>query len=178
MICNPNPSRLRPSVKPPTKNKTVTLMDHLQRDAAADRIVPAALRLLDIEQHLRDLLPSALAGAVNVCQLHDGELLLSIQSAALATKLRQALPRLQEGLTGRGWKVSSILLTVQPAISANESGIYRKSEAARGIPRQALVAWSEILGTMPEGELSRAVENLLAHHGAAPLPRRREPRDT
>jgi hypothetical protein len=146
----------------------------LQRDLAADRILPTALRLIDIEQHLCDLLPPALRGAVDVCQLHDGELALSVQSAALASKLRQALPRLQEGLIGRGWKVSSILLTVQPARSAYKSGIYPQSRGSKGIPHPALEAWSGLLRKMPDGELSRAVEKLLEHHGAAPVAPRKD----
>ncbi len=151
-------------MQPPKQNTAVSAMEHLQRDACADRLLPTALRLLDIESHLKELLPATFRSAVEVCQLHDGELLLTVQSPALASKLKQALPRLREGITSRGWKVSSIVLTVQPASSTYKSGIYPQSTGSRKIPEQALVAWSEVLGKMPEGDLSRAVAKLLANH--------------
>ena len=50
-----------------------------------------------------------------VVQFEAGQLVLSTPNAALAAKLKQQLPKLQEFLLQQGWQVSAIRLKVQVA---------------------------------------------------------------
>lgn len=59
--------------------------------------------------------------ACGVQQFTSGQLVLSIPNAALASKLKQQLPKLQEGLLKRGWQVSAIRLKVQVGAGLEKS---------------------------------------------------------
>lgn len=59
---------------------------------------------------------AALPKVFDVCtvmQFSSGQLTLSVPNAALAAKLKQTLPGLQDVLCKRGWQVSAIRLRVQ-----------------------------------------------------------------
>lgn len=63
---------------------------------------------------------AALPSMFNACavvQLDANQLVLSTPNAALAAKLKQQLPKLQEFLQAQGWQVNAIRLKVQVARS-------------------------------------------------------------
>jgi hypothetical protein len=48
-----------------------------------------------------------------ILAFEDGQLLLSLPTTALAAKLKQQLPKLQDTLARRGWQVQGVKLKVQ-----------------------------------------------------------------
>jgi hypothetical protein len=113
--------------------------------AAALADEPAAAALLARLQASRDA-ARRIAGADAVhaagfdptepgaCELRDGALLLTANSAACAAKLRQGLPALQKLLQQQGLEVIELRVRIQPARMNYREGASRESsqEAAPG----------------------------------------------
>ena len=75
-------------------------------------LLPSVTRMANLQSDCAANLPSMFA-ACGVLQFESGQLVLSTPNAALASKLKQQLPKLQEGLQQRGWQVNAIRLKVQ-----------------------------------------------------------------
>ena len=144
-----------------------TLFEFLRQDSATGGLLPAAERLVQLQQDLNPLLP---VGSEKACEIHldgEGTLVIRASSAALAGKLRQMAPSIQAGLNHRGWKVSAIQLRVQPLNNSNKSMAYNEVEAAPKHARmssEALQNWQELASQLDESPLQQAVARLLRHH--------------
>jgi hypothetical protein len=75
-------------------------------------LLPAVTRMAALQKDCAALLPDMFASC-EVLQFESGLLAFSIPNAALAAKLKQKLPKLQEALQQRGWQVNAIRLKVQ-----------------------------------------------------------------
>lgn len=86
---------------------------------ALDRSSPLRLlreRLVDSRARfdaVRDLLPTPLAAHVRPGPVDDSGWTLLAASTAVAAKLRQLLPRIEQRLVERGWQVSATKVRVQ-----------------------------------------------------------------
>jgi hypothetical protein len=93
--------------------------DSLPIADALRRSAPLALlrqRLQDSNARfaaIHGLLPAALASHVKPGPVDDDCWTLLVANASVAAKLRQLLPRLEDGLRGRGWQVIPIRIRVQ-----------------------------------------------------------------
>ncbi len=105
--------------------------------------------------------------ACAVLQFESNQLVLAIPNAALATKLKQQLPKLQDGLLKRGWQVNAIRLKVQV------SNLIEKTSAPKKIslPMQAISALADLdqgLENSPRNEaLKMAISAMLKRHRGA-----------
>lgn len=103
-----------PVSKPqPLVPDSLPIADALQRSAP---LVHLRQRLQDSNARLaaiRDLLPAALAAQVKAGPVDEDSWSLLVANAAVAAKLRQLVPRLEERLRQRGWQSSSIRIRVQ-----------------------------------------------------------------
>jgi hypothetical protein len=169
-----NPAK-RPACQPVKKHSVKklsggiapTIMEFLRKDSATGGLLPAAERLIQLQQDLNLLLPNGVAAA---CEAHvsgDGILMIRASSSALAGKLRQMTPSLQTGLVRRGWKVNAIQVRVQPLNSASNSMTYDNSakppKVAVMTPR-ALESWNGLVAELDDSPLQQAVKKLLRHH--------------
>lgn len=75
-------------------------------------LMPAVTRMAALQADCAAALP-AMFEACAVLQFESGQLVLSTPNAALAAKLKQQLPKLQEALQKRGWQVDAIRLKMQ-----------------------------------------------------------------
>jgi hypothetical protein len=75
-------------------------------------LLPAVTRMAALQSDCAASLPPVFA-ACAVLQFSAGQLVLSVPNAAVAAKLKQQLPKLQENLAQRGWQVNAIRLKVQ-----------------------------------------------------------------
>jgi hypothetical protein len=75
-------------------------------------LLPAAARLVALQKDCAAILPSQFAWCVPQA-FENGQLTLTIPNTALAAKLKQQLPKLQDNLLKRGWQVIAIRLKVQ-----------------------------------------------------------------
>ncbi|TFW01469.1 DUF721 domain-containing protein [Oxalobacteraceae bacterium OM1] len=126
-------------------------------------LLPAVARLNALQKDCSDLLPN-LFGPCMVLHYDAGQLVLATPNAALATKLKQQLPKLQDGLSQRGWQVNAIRLKVQLGKIAEKSRTLKDLE----LPGQALSAFEELRGSLDDSPtnaaLRTAVENMLQRH--------------
>jgi hypothetical protein len=99
----------------------------------------------------------------SICQFDAGALVIAVPSAAVASKLRQILPGVREGLQNRGWKVISIQLRVQPAKLAAESALHAP-RALRGLPGAAISHWQSLADGIPPSPLRDAICALVLRH--------------
>jgi len=144
-----------------------TILEYLRQDPASGGLVPAAERLVQLQQDLNLLLPET---SFAQCRIHltgEGVLLVRVRSAALAGKLRQTVPRIQAGLVNRGWKVNAIQVRVQPDLMPLESDTYKNRPKAMQIPSTALTSWSGLVDELEESPLRDAIRRLVRRHGGS-----------
>lgn len=100
----------RSGQRTPPSPKGVT--DFLRGHDKLAALLPSATRMAALQSDCAAML-STMFAACGVLQFESGTLVLSTPNSALASKLKQQLPKLQEGLLKRGWQVNAIRLKVQ-----------------------------------------------------------------
>lgn len=92
--------------------------------------------------------------ACNVLQFESGQLVLSVPNAALASKLKQQLPKLQESLLGQGWQVNGIRLKVQVAQGNRRPPPVTPPE----LPPIATTAFAALAAALPDSPRNEALK--------------------
>jgi len=130
--------------------------DYLRTHDRLAGLLSVAERLAALQQDCASLLPTVF-GACHVLHLSEGQLVLAVPSAGLAAKLRQQLPKLQDGLVKRGWQVNGIRLKVQAG------KISEKTKPAKQLvmPAPARQAFSDLDRTLDDSAGNRALKAAL-----------------
>jgi len=105
--------------------KAIEATDFLRRHDRLAALLPAVQRMATLQRDCAAVLPTAFA----YCEIisFEGEVLvLSTPNAALAAKLKQQLPKLQEKLQQKGWQISNIRLKVQMMRSASVAPVEKR----------------------------------------------------
>lgn len=102
------PARTGLRKKPTSRGITDFLQSHDKMAA----LLPSITRMVTLQSDCAAALPEMFA-ACGVLQFESGQLVLSTPNAALASRLKQQLPKLQDALLQRGWQVNAIRLKVQ-----------------------------------------------------------------
>ena len=161
MMRAPSFTPYRPSAKPTKTAKGAA--DFLHSDDKMAAILPTVKRLVALQKDCVAILPS-MFNACEVSLSEAGQLVLSIPNAALATKLKQQLPKLQEGLLKRGWQVSAIRLKVQVSQHV-ERDIAPKQLTLPSKAQSALAALEGSLDNAPRNQaLKAAISAMLGRH--------------
>lgn len=143
---------------------TQGVTDFLRAHDRLAALLPVAERLAALERDCSALLPVAFSSC-RVLHLDEGQLLLAVSNAALAAKLKQQLPKLQDSLAKRGWQVKTIRLKVQAG------KISEKTRPAKQLvfPSPAAHAFAELDRTLEDSSgnqsLKTALRTLLQRHG-------------
>jgi chromosomal replication initiation ATPase DnaA len=87
-------------------------VDFLRAHDKLANLLPAVARLATLQKDCAALLPAQFIWCTPLA-FENGQLTLAIPNAALAAKLKQQLPKLQDNLLKRGWQVIAIRLKVQ-----------------------------------------------------------------
>ena len=98
----------RPGQRPAARDAT----DFFQGNDKLASLLPAAARLADLQRECLSLLPTQFVHCT-VLQVTDGQLTVAVPNAALATRVKQSLPKLQSGLMEKGWQIQGIKLKIQ-----------------------------------------------------------------
>lgn len=159
-----NPFRFRPSGAT-RKNARTSLeaADYLRAHDRLGSLLSVAERLAALQRDCASLLPTVF-GACQVLHVNEGQLVLAVPNAALAAKLKQQLPKLQDGLVKRGWQVNGIRLKVQAG------KISEKPRPAKQLvmPDPARQAFSELDRSLDNSAgnqaLKAALQALLERH--------------
>lgn len=150
----------------PVKQTARNVADFLQAHDKMASLLPAVTRLAALQQDCAALLPTIFESSA-VVQYDSEQLVLSVPNAAFAAKLKQQLPKLQDGLVKRGWKVNAVRLKLQPGNMFQKATVDKELH----LPRQALSAMDALnraLENSPRNEaLKAAITTMLnRHHGA------------
>ena len=139
----------RPSARPKTAKGAA---DFLQSHDKMATILPTVTRMAALQKDCAAILP-AMFDACTVLQFEADQLVLSTPNAALAAKLKQQLPKLQDSLLKRGWQVNAIRLKVQVA------KIIEKSRTSKQLtlPAQAVSALTELGSTLENSPRNSAL---------------------
>ena len=139
--------------------------DFLRGHDKVGSLLPTLARMAALQKDCAAVLPD-LFPACAVLRYDVERLVFSTPNAALAAKLKQRLPKLQEALLKRGWQVNAIHIKVQMNRPAAKPTASLRN---RQLPEQAVSAFSELedsLGNSPHNAALRAaIQSIIKHHG-------------
>lgn len=144
-------------------SRVTAVTDFLRANDKMAVLLPAVTRLVAMQKECSAILP-ALFDACFVLQFEAGQLVLATPNAALAAKLKQQLPKLQDGLIKRGWQVNAIRIKVQVGKIA-EKATPKKTLVLPSKALSALASLSESLEESPRNQaLKEALNHMLERH--------------
>lgn len=123
----------------------VVATDFLRRDDKMATLLPAIERMASLQRDCATALP-AMFKFVEILAFEDGQLVLSTPNAALAAKLKQQVPKLQETLARRGWQVQGVKLKVQMTKAAE----IKEQMRALSLPEAAVTAFDQLGNTLED----------------------------
>lgn len=139
----------------------------LSHDPTLASLKLTATRLLALNQALnRCTLAPAVRARVQVLREREGVVLLGVQGAAAAAKLRQQAPSLAACLTQQGWKINEIRLKVQA-----DAGLPSRLLSGSPEPPNKRVMSPTALKTLSEASVnlhSKALAQALKHLARPP----------
>lgn len=138
------------------------IREFLQDNNGIAALLPAAERLAALQKDCAVALP-AMFDACALIQFTSSQLTLSAPNAAIAAKLKQHIPRMQEFLTSRGWQVIAVRIKVQVNRPAASQAPPPRSLS---LPASAIAAFSELEASLAQERqdtaLMSAVQKMLA----------------
>lgn len=126
-------------------------------------LMPTVTRMASLQKDCAAALPAMFAQCA-VLLFEADQLVLSVPNAALAARLKQQLPKLQDNLLQRGWQVNAIRLKVQVGKIPEKSITSIKPV----LPERAVSAFAELDASLDDSSRNRALKDALAlmirHH--------------
>ncbi|HEX2530030.1 MAG TPA: hypothetical protein VHK70_01010 [Burkholderiaceae bacterium] len=116
-------------------------------------ILPVVTRLTALQKDCAAILP-AIFEICEVSHFESGQLLLSIPNAALASKLKQQLPKLHGALLKRGWQINAIRLKVQVSNIAKNTTKLK----SLNLPPCAVSAFADLGNTLENSSRNSALK--------------------
>jgi hypothetical protein len=125
-------------------------------------LMPAITRMAALQKDCAATLPAMFAHCA-VLQFEANQLVLSVPNAALVTRMKQQLPKLQDELLRRGWQVSAIRLKVQVSKIPEKSNTSSKLV----LPNRAVSAFEELADSLENSprnqQLKEALKTMMRH---------------
>jgi hypothetical protein len=140
------------SAQQPAKGATDFLRAHDKMAA----LLPAVHRMASLQKDCAAILPAMFAHC-DVLQFESNQLVLSVPNAALLTRMKQQLPKLQDELLQRGWQVNAIRLKVQVGKIPAKSTTSVKAV----MPNLAISAFEELTNTLEDTPRNQTLKNAL-----------------
>lgn len=148
----------KPARRPGQTPKTREAFEFLQSSDQLASLLPAAQRVGQLQADCERLLPT-LFSHCRALQVREGQLQVAVPNAALATRLRQVLPKLQQGLKEKGWAIDGIRLKVQPMPAPPQHPPTKSTN--HEMPRNAVNAFAELATTLEDSPLRDALQTLV-----------------
>lgn len=121
-------------------------------------LLPTIRRNASLQKECATILP-AIFDSCEILQLADEQLTLSIPNAALASKLKQQLPKLQTQLQLRGWQVNAIRIKVQVRKTVEKTSPVKQLV----LSKQAVHAFDELEHALEDTPQNTALRAALKH---------------
>ncbi len=139
--------------------------DYLRANDKLASLLPTVARMIALQKDCAAILPEMFS-ACTVLQFDSDQLTLSVPNAALAAKLKQKLPKLQDSLMQHGWQVSAIRLKVQVGNIAETPIVSKQLQ----LPTQAMSALATLNNVLEESPrnaaLKTAIDTMIRRHRA------------
>lgn len=146
-----------PTRRPESRPAAREPLAYLRSDDKLGSLLPTAQQVAALQTDCERQLP-ALFATCRVLQLREHTLNIAVPNAALATRLRQVLPKLQQGLREKGWSVEQIRLKVQPMAPETTPVVPREH---RELSSGALSSFAALASEIDDSPLRDAVQALL-----------------
>jgi hypothetical protein len=150
------------SLKRPT---AVGATDFLRRNDRMAALLPAVERMARLQKDCAACLPTMFKHC-EILAFEDGQLVLSLPTTALAAKLKQQLPKLQDTLARRGWQVAAVKLKVQMTKAVE----IKEKMRALELPPAAVEAFDQLSSSLEaspqNSQLIDAVKAMVARRRA------------
>lgn len=130
--------------------------DFLRSNSAMAALLPALSRMATLQKTVAAGLPAMFA-ACEILHFEAGVLVMSSPNAALAARLKQQLPWLQDRLQKDGWQVNSIRIKVQVGRMAPPPTPKRVLE----LTDNALSSFAELSSTLSSDPRSQGLKDAI-----------------
>ena len=146
-------SFLPPQQGTPSARQARGAADFLRANDKMAAILPGVTRMVALQKACAETLP-VMFKACAVLQFEAGQLVLSVPNAALASRLKQQLPKLQDSLVGQGWQVNGIRIKVQVAQGNRQPAPVVPPE----LPPIATSAFAALAAALPDSPRNEALK--------------------
>lgn len=157
------PAYPRPQRRAQSTGKVTGAIDFLQSHHKMAHLLPTVSRLLALQKDCATILP-AMFHACQVLNLEAGQLVIATPNAALASKLKQQLPKIQNDLLKLGWQVNAIRLKVQVPIPDVVSPSIEKRQFTESAKTAFATLSTELGDGLQNAALKHAVLSLIKNH--------------
>jgi hypothetical protein len=140
------------------RRTAVEATDFLRRDDKMAALLPAIERMAALQKDCAAALPTMFKFC-EILAFDEGQLVLSTPNAALAAKLKQQVPKLQNTLAQRGWQVHGVKLKVQMTKPAE----IKEQMRALSLTDAAVTAFDELSHTLEETPQNATLIAALRH---------------
>ena len=137
-----------------------TLDEYLNADEAMARLAAHAGRLLKLQRLFEEVVPAALARTCRIANFKSGVIFIHAENGAVAAKLRQTTPSLNDEFRTRGVEVTEIRIKVQPLDIAAQHNPPVQA-AVLGDAGRASIA--KLADSLAEGPLRESLRRFIAH---------------
>lgn len=158
-----NPPNFTPARRPGPRPGAKDAFEFLQSSDKMAGLLPAVRRIGQLQAHCEQLLPTLFASC-RVLQIREGQLQIAVPNAALATRLRQMLPKLQEGLREKGWLIDGIRLKMQLLPTEPERVVSKP--IGHDLPNDAVGSFAALAETLEDSPLKDALQHLVERRRA------------
>ncbi len=153
-----NPPNFTPARRPGPRPGAKEAFEFLQSSDKLAGLLPAARRVGQLQADCERLLPTLFANC-RAMQIREGQLQVAVPNAALATRLRQMLPKLQEGLREKGWPLEGIRLKVQLMPAEPQRPVHKP--VTHDLPRDAVSSFAALAASLEDSPLKDALHSLV-----------------
>jgi len=140
----------------PTKQNSKGAVDFLRANDRLASLLPTVTRINAIQNACAALLP-AMFPMCSVLHADNEQLVIAVPNAAVASKLKNQLPKLQDNLLKRGWQVNSIRLKVQVITPIGKT----ERPKQLSLPNQAISAFADLEKTLENSPANSALKAAL-----------------
>jgi Dna[CI] antecedent, DciA len=150
------PYRQNASAAGKSANTTKGVADFLRAHDKMGTLWPTVTRLAKLQKDCSATLP-VMFDACTVLQLEAGQLVLAVANTALAAKLKQTLPKLQDNLLKLGWQVNAIRIKVQAPRIEEKPRVGKQLS----LSQQAISAFAELGQNLEQSPRNSALKAAL-----------------
>jgi hypothetical protein len=153
-----NHPNFTPARRPSNRDTTREASYFLQGDEVMAGLLPTLEKMAALQADAGRILPGVFT-TCRVLQLREGQLHIAVPNAALATRIRQMLPKLQAGLREKGWPIDGIRIKVQ--MMSGEDRLPDRPVVHTAMPTQAVQAFAELAQSLEASPLRDALQSLV-----------------